>query len=478
MIAPIDASPRGHLVKIDSWTSLRVLAAGLLLAVPALSACGSDDEGGGDATLTVWSLENQTDRVQATQAIADKFTAATGTKVKIVATEEAQFSSLITSAAAAGTLPDVVGALPLGAVAQMSTNDLLDTDAAKAVVDGLGNGTFSPRALELTNQDGKQLAIPSDGWAQLLFYRKDLFDAAGLPAPDSFDKIRAAAQKLNSPQVAGISLATVANDAFTSQTFENFALGNNCQLVDEAKNVQLESPQCVQTFQLYGDLIKNWSVPGAQDVDTTRATYFSGKAAMVVWSSFLLDELAGLRNDALPTCSQCKQDKEFLAKNTGIVTGIAGPAGAPAQFGEITSWTITKGGANTEAARKFVAYMLNEGYPDWLGIAPEGKFPVRKGTADDATKFTTAWNDRPAGVDTKKPLGDIYPAEVIDALAKSPDTFQRWGFPQKQGALVGATLGELPVPKAINALTGGELDAAGAAKRAAEDVKTIQKSLE
>jgi multiple sugar transport system substrate-binding protein len=122
--------------------------------------------------------------------------------------------------------------------------------------------------------------------------------------------------------------------------------------------------------------------------------------------------------------------------------------------------------------------MMNEGYTDWLGIAPEGKFPVRKGTQQEATKFTTAWNDLPAGVDTKKPLGEIYPPAVIDALAQSPDTFQRWGFPQKQGALVGATLGELPVPKAINAMTGGELDPAGAAKRAAEDVETIQKSLE
>ncbi len=478
MIAFIDESARGHLVKTHSYLPMRIVAAALL-TLTALSACGGDDDQGeGGNTLTVWSLENQTDRVQATQAIADKFTAATGTKVKIVATDENQFSSLITSAAAAGTMPDVVGALPLAAVAQMAGSELVDTEAAKAVVDGLGAGTFSPRALELTQQDGNQLAVPSDGWAQLLFYRKDLFDKAGLPAPDTFDKIRAAAQKLNSRAVAGVSLATVPNDAFTSQTFENFALGNNCQLVDEAKNVQLESPQCVQTFQLYGDLIKNWSVPGAQDVDTTRATYFSGKAAMVVWSSFLLDELAGLRNDALPTCPQCKGDKEFLAKNTGVVTGIAGPAGTPAQFGEITSWTITKGGANTEAARKFVTYMMNEGYPDWLGIAPEGKFPVRKGTADDAAKFATAWNDRPAGVDAKKPLGDIYPAEVIDALAKSPDSFQRWGFPQKQGALVGATLGELPVPKAINAMTGGELDAPGAAKRAADDVKTIQKSLE
>jgi multiple sugar transport system substrate-binding protein len=455
---------------------LAAAAAGMV--VIGLAACGDDGSstGGGD-TLTVWSLENQTDRVQATQAIADKFTAATGTKVKIVATDENQFSSLITSAAAAGTLPDVVGALPLGAVAQMSTNDLLDTDAAKAVVDQLGAGTFAPRALELTGEDGKQLSVPSDGWAQLLFYRKDLFSAAGLPAPDTYDRIRAAAQKLNTGGTAGIALATVPNDAFTEQSFEDLALGNDCQLVDESKAVQLNSPQCVQTFQLYGDLVKNFSVPGAQDVDTTRATYFAGKAAMVVWSSFLLDEMAGLRNDALPTCPQCKQDKAFLAKNSGVVTGIAGPGGQPAQFGEITSWTITKGGERTDAAKKFVAYMMNEGYPDWLGIAPEGKFPVRKGTAADAAKFTTAWNALPAGVDSKKPLGQIYPADVITALQNSPDTFQRWGFPQKQGALVGATLSELPVPKAVNSLASGEVDAAGAAKQAADDVTAIQKSL-
>src|SRR4051812_48539245 len=380
----------GHL---PPRTWFAVASAACLLAVPALAACGSGDgKSKNDGTLTVWSLENQTDRIQATQAIADKFTAATGTKVKIVATDENQFSSLITSAAAAGTLPDVVGALPLAAVAQMETGGLLDTDAAKAVVDQLGAATFAPRALELTGPGGKQLAVPSDGWAQLLFYRRDLFAAAGLPAPDTYDKIQAAAQKLNTRATAGIALATVANDAFTEQSFEDLALGNGCQLVDANKTVTLDSPQCVQTFQLYDDLVAKYSVPGAQDVDTTRATYFTGKAAMVVWSSFLLDELAGLRNDALPTCPQCKQDKAFLAKNTGIVTAISGPGGQPAQFGEITSWAITKDGKNTDSAKKFVAYMMNEGYTGWLGIAPEGKFPVRKGTSDDATKFSTAWN--------------------------------------------------------------------------------------
>src|SRR5690349_22456062 len=108
-----------------------VAAVGLLGGSLSLSACssGGDDSSGGGKTLTVWSLENQTDRVQAAQANADKFTAKSGIKVKIVATDENQFTQLITSAAAAGTMPDVIGALPLASVWQMAANDLLDTDA-------------------------------------------------------------------------------------------------------------------------------------------------------------------------------------------------------------------------------------------------------------------------------------------------------------------------------------------------------------
>lgn len=455
---------------------LSVLAAAAMVA-SGVGACSSDEkptEGGGK--ITVWSLENLPDRVQKTKDAIKKFTDQTGIQVELVPTDENQFTQLITSAAAANKLPEVVGALPLGAVAQMATEELIDSEATDAVIDELGRDTFSGRALELTRLDDKQVAVPSDGWAQLLAYRKDLFDAAGLPAPDTFEKIQQAAQKLNKPGLAGITMATVPNDAFTAQTFESFALANGCEMVD-GENVTLDSPQCVETFKFYGDLIRNYSVPGAQDVDTTRATYFSGKAAMVVWSSFLLDEMAGLRNDALPTCPQCRSDRAYLAKNSGIVTAIKGPSGSePAGFGELTSWTITDGG-NTDGARKFVAFMMNEGYPEWLGIAPEGKFPARKGTKDDGEKFTKAWNSLPAGVDTKKPLGEIYPAAVLDALRTSPDTFRRWGITQNQGKLVGATLSELPVPKAVNALTNGQRDAAAAAKQAADAVREIQKTL-
>jgi len=465
--------------------------ASVFLLAAGLSACGGDNanpsSGGGDGAgsgsgsgepLQVWTLENLPDRLDATKAIIAEFTADTGVEVKLSGIDEDQFNQLITSAAAAGDLPDVIGALPLAGVRTLSANELVDSAAAGAVVEALGEDTFFPRALELTREGAAQLSIPSDGWAQLLLYRQDLFEQAGLAVPETYDAIRAAAQALDSDSVAGFVGATVPNDAFTQQTFEHLALGNGCELVDDAGEVSIDSSECVEAFAFYGDLLTNYSVAGAQDVDTTRATYFAGQAAMVVWSSFILDEMAGLREDAKPSCAECQADPAFLAKNSGIVTAIAGPDGTePAQFGELVSWAITAESA-TEPAQEFVQYMMSDGYEDWLAFAPEGKFPARQGTAAAATQYVDAWQTLPAGVDTKAPLSDFYSPEVLKTLQTSPDTFSRWGITQGQGDLIGAILGERPVPQAVSALTGGEVDAAGAAEQAAESVRSIQESLE
>ena len=62
-------------------------------------------------------------------------------------------------------------------------------------------------------------------------------------------------------------------------------------------------------------------------------------------------------------------------------------------------------------------------------------------------------------------------------MPAAPDTFRRWGIPQGQGALVGAILGELPVPKAIDAMTSGQIDPAEAAQEATATVTELQDSL-
>lgn len=446
-----------------------VLSAAILAITMAACGDGAEQPAKADA-ITVWTEENLPDRMEVQKAIAADFTKATGIQVNLVGVAEDQFSQAITSVAAAGTLPDVIGALPLSGVRELEANDLLDTETPAKVVDQLGRDSFSPRSLELDTSGGKLLAVPSDGWAQLILYRKDLFAKAGLEPPDTYERLEAAAAKLNAGGVAGITLAIAPKDSFTAQSFEHVALANGCELVDATGNVSLASPQCVRAFDFYAKLARDYSVKGKQDVDTTRATYFAGKAAMMIWSSFILDEMAGLRQDALPSCAECRSDKEWLAENTGVVTALKGPDGsAPAQYGEIVSWAVTRD-ANKEAAAKFVAFVMNEGYEKWIGMAPEGKFPTRKG-------FEDKWNKLPAGVDSKKPLADIYPPEILDALRKSPDTFARWGIPQGQGKLVGVTMGELPVPKALAGVVDGSLTAQAAAAQAKTDVESIKRGI-
>ena len=284
------------------------------------------------------------------------------------------------------------------------------------MIDALDAGTFSESALALTADGDTQLAVPSESWIQLLVYRKDLFEQAGLAEPTTYDDILAAAEALDSPDVAGFVGANVAGDAFTAQTMEEIGLGNDCQLVDEEGEVTFDSDQCVEALDFYGQLMQNYTVSGAQDVDTTRASYFAGQAAMIIWSTFILDEMAGLRNDALPTCPECKKDPGFLAKNSGVVTAIQGPSGsAPATFGEITSWTIPAE-ASTDAAKQFVEYVMTDGYEPWIAIAPEGKVPVRSGPEAGSTEYSDAWAGMDVGVDTKAPLSEFYGEDVIDAL--------------------------------------------------------------
>jgi multiple sugar transport system substrate-binding protein len=450
-----------------------LLATALLLPT-AGACCGGDGNG---ERITIWTLEDLADRIESQERILADFTQQTGVETELVAVGEDKFDQELTKAAAADDLPDVVAALPLAAVRTMQAAELLNTQVPGEIVDSLGRTTFTPGAQELVSDDGTVLGVPSDAWLVLLFYRKDLFDAAGLPAPDSYENIKRAAAELDKGDMAGFVAATDPGAVATQQSFEHLALANGCELVDDSGKVTIDSPNCVEAFDTYADLIRDHSVTGKQTYDRTRANYFAGRAAMLLWSSFLLDEMAGLRKDALPTCAECCADPAYLAKNSGVVAGLTGPSGgAPASYGEVVSWVVTKDAA-TDPSRKLVEYMMSDGYERWLAIAPDGKVPTRAGTNEDPQRYAKAWRGLKAGVDTKKPLADFYDQSVLDAVAASPATFDRWGLRQGQGKLVGATLAQLPVAKALNQLIVSGGDPAKAAQDADKAVETIKKEL-
>ena len=204
--------------------------------------------------------------------------------------------------------------------------------------------------------------------------------------------MRAAAEKLNGDGMAGITLATKAGDGFTAETFEHVALAEGCQLVDDDGKVTFDSPQCVEALRWYGDIAYNYSVKGAQDVDSTRGTYFAGRAAMMFWSPFLLDGMAGLRDDTKPSCDECKEDPAFLAENSGLIGPLSGSAGRAEPVRRRLDGQHRRRGARPRTPQKLAEFMLSDGYVRWLGLSPQGKYPVRAGDSTDPEKFQTAWD--------------------------------------------------------------------------------------
>ncbi|MEM8789812.1 MAG: extracellular solute-binding protein [Pseudomonadota bacterium] len=372
-------------------------------------------------TVTLWTPEEQPERVAIQEEMAAKFTAATGHEVEIVPVSETDMGTRVTAAFAAGNLPDVLYH-SIQYVQPWVEAGILDTGAATEVVEALGADTFAARPLEIAEVDGEFASVPVDGWTQMVVYRRDLFEEAGLEPPATFEAMSAALEALhNPPEMYGFVSATKIDETYMMQVLEHVLLANGYSPVGDADDSKLR-----EALELYKATAKA-SPAGELYWKQSRELYFDGKAAMIIWSPFIMDELAGLRDSAPPTVNDDPTSRE-LASKTGFVTKIAGPQNPEgAGWADIRYMGITND-ADTDAAIEFVTFAMNEGYSDILRIAPEGKFPVRRGTADNPTQFVDEWASLDVGVDRKAPLAEIYPQETINEIVAGLDQGDRWGL--------------------------------------------------
>ncbi|KAJ55690.1 bicyclomycin resistance protein [Actibacterium mucosum KCTC 23349] len=446
-----------------SATSRLLLGSAVALALGA-GAVSAD-------TIRFWTTEEQPERLAKQQEMAAQFQAATGTEVEVIPVTESDLGTRATAAFAAGDLPDVIYhslqyALP------WAEAGILDTEAATEVVEELGEGTFAPGAVAMAAFDDGVASVPVDGWTQMVVYRKDLFDAEGLAAPTTYAAVEAALAKLhNPPEMYGFVAATKIDENFMSQVLEHVFLANGVSPVGADGFKPLEVGPTTEVLDFYKAVAKA-SPPGELYWKQSRELYFAGKAAMIIWSPFILDELAGLRDSAPPTINDDPTSRD-LAAATGIVTNFAGPSNADgAAWGDVRYFGITSD-ADTDAAIDFVKFSMDEGYTQTLSIAPEGKFPVRKGTADDADKFTEAWSKLDVGVDRKAPLSELYAPEMIGEIVGGLDVAQRWGVAEGQLSLASKIINAQVINKLVREYIDGARDAAATVEALNEELAKI-----
>ncbi len=213
-----------------------------------------------------------------------------------------------------------------------------------------------------TRYGRKTYGVPRDTYFTVLFYRKDLFKAAGLDPqqpPRNWDELVAYARQLTKPEIGqyGFGLAP------DTWHFMDFVWQNNGRLLEAKRsgylNAPLDSPAVLQTLQFWHDLKFKYKVlpPNALPATENIQQMFAlGKVAMMMGVAMQLPALLnkyGLQLD-----------------KTGIAPLPAGPAGYRASHagGEVFVINASIPKEKRDAAWKYIEFELSPANQLWKWV--------------------------------------------------------------------------------------------------------------
>jgi sorbitol/mannitol transport system substrate-binding protein len=307
-------------------------------------------------------------------------------------------------------------------------------DVVKSARDGLSyNGTL--------------FALPFYVESSMTFYRKDLFQAAGLTMPDqpTYDQIKQFADKLTDKSKGqyGICLRGKAgwgeNMAFVSTVVNTFG----GRWFDMNWKAQLDTPEWHKAVTFYSDLLKNDGPPGASSngFNENLTLMSSGKCAMWIDATVA----AGM----------------LYNKSQSQISDKVGFAAAPIQVTPkgnhwLWSWAlaIPKTSKSQDAAKKFTTWATSKEYIQ-LAAKDEGWASVPPGTRKSTYANPEYQQAAPFGSFVLKAIESANPDD--SSAQKIPYTgVQFVGIPEFQSfgtvvgqAIAGVVAGQTTVDAAL-----------------------------
>ena len=267
---------------------LKLGGAGLAGAT-LLGAVGCGGAGGGDSSgkveLTLWHQEQPPNRVKQFQKVIDAFNNSQKdiqVKQQVQNWEDAYQKT--TSAIQAGTPPDIQFTIPDFTVAIKQTGAV---QPVEDIVDEIDSShAFLGNAVQPYEYEEHTWAVPLFGMIQMLWYRKDMYEAAGLDPnspPKNWDELSQYSEQLTSGDKYGMGI-TSSKHLYTDQEFYTFMITNGGkELFAEDGSVAFDTPNNVETVAYYSDL-SEFSPPGSNSWTWAepQAAFNNGTLAMAI----------------------------------------------------------------------------------------------------------------------------------------------------------------------------------------------------
>ena len=266
----------------------------------------------------------------------------TGIKVNVESLQESQLTQkLTTEFATKSSTVDVFMTRPLQEGKMFSKNGwyapLASYDFADYPKNIMGAASFG----------GKPYIVPLVTEWQVLYYRKDLLEQAGLKVPTTFDELEAAAKKLNSDSVAGIASRGKGAAAVTQMSSYVYNYGG--QYLDKGVAV-FNSKPALEAARFYGKLLGNYGPRGVTSMswENIMPLFQAGKVAMWTDASVFYGQVVDPAKTQIPV------------EKFGIANFPAGPK-TNAPF-IVSSWgmSIAQQSKKKDAAMKFLDWATSK----------------------------------------------------------------------------------------------------------------------
>lgn len=381
------------------------LTAAALFAAGALMSC-SGGGGEGSKTLRVTLANHVWTEIIKKQI--PEFEKASGLTVELTQLGEDQLSDQYNVKLNAGTNEiDVMMYRPLQEGKLFAKNGYLTdlTDRVKGNAEWEWSD-FQSGPVNSTTYKDKVVGVPTITEQEVLYYRADLLEKAGLEVPKTLDELESAAKTISeaNPGVAGFVARTAKSAAVTQ--FSSFLYSFGGDFIDDQGNSIVDSPEAKKAYEFYGGLIRNY---GPENVSTdmswpeAAAIFAQGKAAFYTDASSLYKNLTEAENST-------------VSDTVGFAQFPAGPAGSKPY--NVPSWALGINAAsnNQDNGWKFIEWATSKdmvleiqqsGVPGprdsvWADPAGTSTFPKDLAAAIATSSENGVGHDRPLVINVAK----------------------------------------------------------------------------
>lgn len=327
-----------------------------------------------EGEITFWHSFTQGARMEAVQKAADKFMEANpGVKINIETYSWGDFNTKWNAGLTTGDLPDMSTAQGTGEVVEMMNADVLIP--IDDMVDDIGRDRFSANALADMTSDGATYGVPYYSHAQVMWYRTDLLEAAGLEVPKTWDEFYDAAVTLTKDGQYGAAFSCSPNDLLSTRYLNYYVVSAGSSLLNDDLTANLTSKEAIDGINFWLKVYKNCSP--AETINYTvndHATlFYQGKTAFDFNSGFMI---GGVQNNT-PEIAQYVRCAPLPRMTDSDPIYSAEASHIP-----LVVWKNAK---HPEICKAFIEYLYDtDNYVEFIHSVPVGMLPSLKDIATNS----------------------------------------------------------------------------------------------